>query len=55
MIISTNKSIEQLKDMYHERTIDRLLEICTPMENKGKSIRKGQAKKNTDLLREILR
>lgn len=55
MIISTNKSIDQLKQMYHERTIDRLLEICTPLLNSGKSIRKGQAKKNTDLLREILK
>jgi len=55
MIISTNKSIDQLKTMYHERTIDRLLEICTPIHNEGKSIRKEEAKKNTDLLREILR
>lgn len=55
MIISTNKSIDQLKNMYHERTIDRLLEICTPIQNEGQSIRKVQAKKNTDLLRDILR
>jgi DNA replication protein DnaC len=55
LIISTNKSIDQLKEMYHERTIDRLLEICTPVENISESIRKVQAKKNTELLREILK
>lgn len=55
MIISTNKSIDELKTMYHERTIDRLLEICTPLKNTGQSIRKEQAKKNTDLLRDILK
>lgn len=55
MIISTNKSIEQLKNMYHERTIDRLLEICTPIFNDSKSIRTEQAKRNTDLLKDILR
>ena len=55
IIVSTNKTIVQLKDLYHERTVDRLLEICTPIENKGESIRKDNAKKNTDLLREILK
>ena len=54
MIISTNKSIEQLKEMYHERTIDRLLELCTPVKNENQSIRRGQAKENTKLLKEIL-
>ena len=55
IIVSTNKTIEELREMYHNRTIDRLLEICTPVENKGESIRKNNAKKNTDLLREILK
>ena len=55
IIVSTNKTIEELREMYHNRTIDRLLEICTPVENKGRSIRKDNAKKNTDLLREILK
>lgn len=55
MIISTNKSIEELKKMYHERTIDRLLEMCTPILNENESIRKGQAKENTKLLKEILK
>lgn len=55
LIISTNKSIDQLKNMYHERTIDRLLEICTPVENISKSKRVEQAKRNTSLLLEILK
>lgn len=55
LIISTNKTIEQLKTMYHERTIDRLLEMCTPILNDSKSIRAEQAKRNTNLLKEILK
>lgn len=55
MIISTNKSIDQLKSMYHERTIDRLLEICTPILNDSESIRTEQARRNTKLLKEILK
>jgi DNA replication protein DnaC len=55
LIVSTNKSIEELKKMYHERTIDRLVEMCTPIENTSKSIRTEQAKRNTNLLREILK
>lgn len=55
LIVSTNKSIEELKNMYHERTIDRLVEMCTPMENNSKSIRTEQAKRNTKLLLEILK
>lgn len=55
LIISTNKSIDQLKEIYHERTIDRLLEKCTPIKNTNKSIRVEQAKKNTELLKEILK
>jgi DNA replication protein DnaC len=55
LIVSTNKSLEQLKNMYHERTVDRLKEICTPIENNNKSIRTEQAKQKTNLLREILK
>ena len=55
IIISTNKTVSELRDMYGERTIDRVLEMCTPIENKGESIRKNNAKRNTDLLRDILK
>lgn len=54
LIVSTNKTIENLKEQYHERTIDRLLEICTLVENKNKSIRKEKAERNKDLLRNII-
>lgn len=54
IIISTNKTINELKNMYHERTIDRLLEMCTPIENKKPSIRQENSKVKTDKLKEIL-
>lgn len=54
LIVSTNKSIDELKEQYHERTIDRLLEMCTPLKNNNTSIRKDKARKNTDILRKII-
>lgn len=54
LIVSTNKSIDELKEQYHERTIDRLLEMCTPLKNNNASIRKDKARKNTDILRKII-
>ena len=54
LIVTTNKSIDDLKELYGERTIDRLLEMCTPIQNNGPSIRKEKAKENTRLLKEIL-
>lgn len=55
MIVSTNVSIEELKEIYSERTIDRLLEMCTPIKFTGESIRKEKSKENSNLLREIMR
>lgn len=55
LIVTTNVSIEDLKEMYGERTVDRLLEMCTPIKNNGPSIRANNAKENTKLLKEILR
>lgn len=55
LIVSTNKSIKELKDIYHERTIDRLLEMCTPLEHNGQSIRAIKAQEKTRLLKEILK
>ena len=54
IIVSTNKSLSELKDMYHVRTVDRLFEMCTPLKNGAESIRKEQAKEKTNLLRKIL-
>lgn len=55
LIVTTNFSIDELKEMYAERTVDRLLEMCTPIQNNGSSIRKEKAKENTILLKEILK
>ena len=55
LIVTTNHSLDDLREMYGERTVDRLLEMCTPIQNNGPSIRKEKAKENTKLLKEILR
>lgn len=54
LIVTTNHSLDDLRELYGERTVDRLLEMCTPIQNNGPSIRKENAKDNTKLLREIL-
>lgn len=59
LIITTNLSINVSSDeniltkTYGKRTEDRILEMCTPIENTGKSIRIEEAKKKTQLLRDI--
>lgn len=55
IIITTNYSIEELKDKYGERTVDRILEMCTPLYNKGKSIRKEKAKEKSMIMKEIMK
>ena len=55
IIVSTNKSIEELKEMYNERTVDRLLEICTPIKNTAPSIRKNKAIEKTNILMGIIK
>lgn len=60
LIITTNLNINLkeeegiLTKRYERRTEDRILEMCTPVFNESKSIRIQEAKKKTDLLREIL-
>lgn len=54
LIVTTNFSLEKLKQMYHERTFDRLLEMCTPVLNDGKSIRVEKAKEKTKILKNLL-
>lgn len=53
-IITTNINILDLKELYHQRTYDRLLEMCTPVLNDGESIRREKGKEKTKLLKEIL-
>ena len=55
IIVSTNHSISDLEKRYNKRTISRLTEVCTPTKFTGEDIRKLNAKKKTDLLREILK
>lgn len=60
LIITTNLNVNPketngvLTDLYDRRTEDRILEMCTPVKNSAPSIRIEEAKKKTDLLREIL-
>jgi len=53
-IVTTNYSIQILKERYGERTVDRLIEMCTTIENNGESIRKVKAVENREVLRGIL-
>lgn len=53
-IITTNLNVEMLSDRYGERTIDRVIEMCTIIEHKGESLRQGKALENTEKLRNLL-
>jgi len=60
LIITTNLDVNPkqtngiLTRLYDRRTEDRILEMCVPMQNTGKSIRLEEAKVNTNLLNEVL-
>lgn len=54
LIITTNYSMEDLKEKYGYRTADRILEMCTPLQNKGKSIRQEKAREKNKLMSKIL-
>lgn len=53
-IITTNININDLENMYHKRTYDRLMEMCTPVVSDGKSIRAQKGKEKFNILREII-
>lgn len=60
LIITTNLALDQLKEelagsdgIY--RTYDRIIEMCTPLEIKGKARRVETAKSKQQLLKELLR
>lgn len=60
IIITTNLSLEQLKEKMAGddgvyRTYDRIIEMCTPIEIKGKPRRIEAAKGKEKLLRELLK
>lgn len=54
LIITTNLPLAELENRYEKRTYDRLLEMCTPVFNDGKSIRVEKAKEKTQILKELL-
>lgn len=54
LIISTNVALTDLEAKYDRRTYDRLLEMCTPVINKGPSIRLKKAVEKTEILKNIL-
>ena len=55
LIITTNKTIEDINEDYGKRTADRILEMCTTMKFTHKSLRLEKSKEKTDLLREIIK
>ena len=57
LIVTTNLPVDVIKnppDVPHERIYDRLLEMCTPVQVVGKSMRKDQALRNMDSLKKTL-
>lgn len=53
-VVTTNYPVDILKDRYGERTVDRLIEMCTTIESKGNSIRKINALENKESLKRLL-
>lgn len=53
-VVTTNYPVDILKDRYGERTVDRLIEMCTIVESKGISIRKINALENKENLKRLL-
>lgn len=57
LILTTNLSVEELKsppDIAHKRIYDRILEMCIPVQVKGRSRRDTIAEEKTNRAREIL-
>jgi len=44
LVVTTNCDLEELEKRVHERTMDRLLEMCTLVENRATSYRRERAK-----------
>lgn len=54
LIISTNITMEKIKEIYSERTYDRILEMCTPVKNDKKSIRAEKGREKTKIIKSLL-
>ena len=44
LVVTTNCDLEELERRVHERTMDRLIEMCTLVENRASSYRRERAK-----------
>jgi DNA replication protein DnaC len=55
LIITTNINLKDIEDKYHKRTYDRILEMCTPVKNEGKSLRLDKGKEKTRVLSNLLK
>lgn len=55
IIVTTNIKVSDLEEMYHKRTYDRLMEMCTPVLSDGKSIRAQKGKEKVDILKKLIR
>ncbi len=44
LVVTTNCDLEELEKRVHERTMDRLIEMCTLVENRASSYRRERAK-----------
>lgn len=54
LIVTTNLTDEELKKRYHERTYNRLIEMCTPINNTWGSIREEKGREKTKILSGLL-
>ena len=54
LIVSTNYTLQQLREQYGDRTISRLEEMCTTIEIKDKSFRESKAEENRNKLRNLI-
>ncbi len=55
MLVSTNLTNDQLREKLTERTYDRLIEMCTPIEIGGPSKRAMYGREKTKILRDLMR
>lgn len=54
IIVTTNIDITDLEEMYHKRSYDRLMEMCTPVKVDGESIRVKNGRDKLDILKKLI-
>lgn len=55
LVVTTNISFDDIKNKYHQRTYDRLIEMCTPLKNENSSIRTKKGIEKTNVLNKLLK